>query len=131
VAGSGIPAKGPGNVSPKAAPFTSETAKEASAKAGFLRKKFAAWRAENPDAPLTMMERDRLIREGLRESAEARLDVMIEVALDKNHKDFAPTSRVLAEHDLGKPRQAIELAGKDGSALVVQVVKFANDQATE
>lgn len=122
MAGSGIPAKGAGNGSPRKN-FTSETAKVAGEKGNFVQSKMREWRAANPDAPLTMMERDKLIREALRESAPERVDTMIQVALDPEHKDFAPTSRVLMEHDLGKPKQAIELGNGDGGPLRIVVTQ--------
>lgn len=130
MAGSGIPARGPGNGSPKAAPFTSETAKEAAKKSGFVRAKMADWRKENPGAPLTMMERDRLHREALREAMPEVLDAMLEVAKDNTHPDFKIIAPMLTKQDMGNPKQGVEMAGKDGAALVVQVVKFTEDDPT-
>ena len=122
MAGSGIPARGPGNGSPKAPPFTSETAREQGAKGNFVQEKMRRWRKANPGAPLTMMERDRLHREALRERIPEVLDAALDVATDNTHPDFKILAPMLIKQDMGNPKQQTEITGKDGEAIEVNDV---------
>lgn len=117
MAGSGIPARGLGNGSPKAPPFNSETGREAGIKSQYVQQKMREWRKANPDAPLTMKERDRLHREVLRERMPEVLDAAIEVAKDNTHPDFKILAPFLIKQDMGNPKQAVEMSGRDGEPL--------------
>ncbi len=88
-----------------------------SQKGGFIRQKMARWRKENPDAPLTMAERDRLHREALRERIPEVLDAALEVATDNTHPDFKILAPILIRQDMGNPKQAMEIAGENGGAI--------------
>lgn len=118
MAGSGIPARGAGSGAPQKLLDTSpEKQAERAAKSNFVQARMREWRKANPDAPLTMMERDRIHREALREKIPQVLDAMLEVATDNTHPDFKIVAPMLVKQDMGNPKQGVEHSGAIDSTI--------------
>lgn len=135
--------KGPGNGNPKGAPFTIDTAAQANSLSrnqtikarataivasegvSFLRAKARAWRELYPEAA-AQKDRDNEIKDMIRAGTEDALLAMHEIVLDTSHKDRLAAAKAWVEHDLGRPKQAVELANKDGQVFTLNVT---NDDA--
>jgi len=134
--------KGSGNGNPPKPFGTAQDPKEASEKAsaknqalnirayaimelqgvGFVRARAIAWREANPDAAAQRV-REGELKEILQAGTEDALEAIHEIIADASHKDRLAAAKAWVEQDIGRAKQAVEVAGKDGAPFVVKLTQ--------
>lgn len=110
------PGKGPGKGNARAAPFNSETGRDAGKNSGHVRRMMRQWREENPPDPEDMPEP--LSTPEVEALAKTRsaiaIDVLTEVALNPRMMPMARVNAAdkLLERAHGKAKQAVDVALK-------------------
>lgn len=74
----------------------------------------------------------REVKQSLEILAQGHADTALQALVDVARKGESEAARVSAavailDRGFGRPRQAVEVAGKDGGALQIQVVRFSDD----
>jgi hypothetical protein len=111
--------KGPGNGSPKAAPFTSETAKVAAEKAIGVREKMRKWREAHPEwQPKPEEITAAQLRKYARSKVPAYIDKVEEIALNDEHPKQVEALRIGIEQGIGRPPQGAEDEASSDDSVV-------------
>jgi hypothetical protein len=89
------------------------------------------WKPGQSGNPVGLPEEYRHVRELAKEYTGNAVRALVEIANDERHRDRAWAADRLLDRAWGQTNQKVEVTGKDGGPLVVEVRKFSDEPSTE